>query len=224
MNAKPSKRTRRLPDVNAENPGSDPNEAIREYATPGIVVTWESGRCQHSTECVRGLPKVFDTTARPWIDPNGAAVDALVEVIDLVRVTRSATGRTTVGHALAREPETGPSSLPSSQRADSLRSWAASVLAVFDEHDLGLGLAANSAVAASLASLVSRSSLACSGVELGSGESCAARMQLMAGPRHVGLPPFAIERGVHLLDQHFALLHGLRTLRPASGEAHGVPQ
>ena len=78
----PSPRTRRLPDVNAENPGSDPTEAIREYAAPGIVVTWESGRCQHSTECVRGLPKVFDTTARPWIDPNGAAVDELVEVID----------------------------------------------------------------------------------------------------------------------------------------------
>jgi uncharacterized Fe-S cluster protein YjdI len=31
---------------------------------------------------VRGLPEVFDTTARPWIEPNGAAVDELVEVID----------------------------------------------------------------------------------------------------------------------------------------------
>lgn len=57
-------------------------EPTREYAAPGIVVTWEAGRCQHAAECVRGLPRVFDSQARPWIDPHGARVDEIVEVVD----------------------------------------------------------------------------------------------------------------------------------------------
>ena len=55
---------------------------VREYAGPGIVVTWEPGRCKHATECVRGLPQVFDRTVRPWIDPKNATADELVDVID----------------------------------------------------------------------------------------------------------------------------------------------
>lgn len=55
---------------------------INEYAAPGIVVTWEPGRCQHAAECVRGLPQVFNPEARPWIDPNAAAAEELVTVID----------------------------------------------------------------------------------------------------------------------------------------------
>ena len=65
-----------------ERTESGAGSEIREYAGPQIVVTWEPGRCQHAAECVRGLPQVFDTTARPWIQPEGATADALVEVID----------------------------------------------------------------------------------------------------------------------------------------------
>jgi uncharacterized Fe-S cluster protein YjdI len=77
----PRRGSPRLADVNVES-GTEGTGAIREYAAPGIVVTWESGRCQHSTECVRGLPQVFDTKARPWIAPDGATADELVEAID----------------------------------------------------------------------------------------------------------------------------------------------
>ena len=55
---------------------------IREYAAPGIVVTWEPARCQHSTNCIRGLPQVFDADARPWIDPTAAAVEDIVATVD----------------------------------------------------------------------------------------------------------------------------------------------
>ena len=55
---------------------------IREYAAPGIVVTWEPARCQHSTNCIRGLPKVFDAAARPWIDPTAAGVEDIVATVD----------------------------------------------------------------------------------------------------------------------------------------------
>jgi uncharacterized Fe-S cluster protein YjdI len=58
------------------------SESIREYDAPGITVTWEPGRCQHAAECVRGLPEVFDTARRPWIDPDAAPAEAIAEVID----------------------------------------------------------------------------------------------------------------------------------------------
>lgn len=55
---------------------------IREYAAPGIVVTWEAARCQHSTNCIRRLPQVFDVKARPWIDPTAASVEDIIETVD----------------------------------------------------------------------------------------------------------------------------------------------
>ncbi|MBO9520669.1 MAG: (4Fe-4S)-binding protein [Nocardioidaceae bacterium] len=61
---------------------SEEQARIREYGAPGIVITWEPGRCQHSTNCVRGLPQVFDNQARPWIDPTGAGVEDIVSTID----------------------------------------------------------------------------------------------------------------------------------------------
>ena len=56
--------------------------AIREYAAPGITVTWEASRCQHAAECIRGLPQVFDRDARPWINSAGADADEVVAVIN----------------------------------------------------------------------------------------------------------------------------------------------
>lgn len=58
------------------------SEDIHEYSAQGITVTWEPGRCQHATECVRGLPSVFDVGRRPWITPDAPEVEDLVEVID----------------------------------------------------------------------------------------------------------------------------------------------
>ena len=55
---------------------------IREYPAPKIVVTWEAERCQHVANCVRGLPHVFNTKARPWIDAHAAGVEELVAQID----------------------------------------------------------------------------------------------------------------------------------------------
>ncbi|WP_300681602.1 (4Fe-4S)-binding protein [Nocardioides sp.] len=59
-----------------------PDPSIREYAGRGVVITWEPGRCRHAAECVRGLPTVFDSQARPWIDAGGAGVEEIVAVVD----------------------------------------------------------------------------------------------------------------------------------------------
>lgn len=43
---------------------------IKAYEGPSITVTFEAGRCLHAAECVHGLPEVFDTARRPWIQPD----------------------------------------------------------------------------------------------------------------------------------------------------------
>lgn len=55
--------------------------AIRRYAREGAAVTFEAAKCQHAAECVRGLPTVFDTKARPWIQPEHGTIDELAAVI-----------------------------------------------------------------------------------------------------------------------------------------------
>lgn len=62
-------------------------EKIHEYRGEDIDVTWDQYRCIHAAECVRGLPAVFDTDNRPWVDPDEADADAVADVI-----TRCPTG------------------------------------------------------------------------------------------------------------------------------------
>lgn len=44
-------------------------------------MTYNVRRCIHAAECVRGLPAVFDTAKRPWIQPVNASGDAVAEVV-----------------------------------------------------------------------------------------------------------------------------------------------
>ena len=53
----------------------------REYAAQDIVVTYDVVRCIHAAECIRGLPQVFDTDKRPWIQPQQATADELAAQI-----------------------------------------------------------------------------------------------------------------------------------------------
>lgn len=38
--------------------------------------------CSHAAECVNNLPSVFRLNSRPWIDPDGASSE---EIIDSIR-------------------------------------------------------------------------------------------------------------------------------------------
>jgi uncharacterized Fe-S cluster protein YjdI len=44
----------------------------RLYTGPLVAVSFDADLCRHAAECVRGMPSVFDTSARPWIDPGRA--------------------------------------------------------------------------------------------------------------------------------------------------------
>jgi uncharacterized Fe-S cluster protein YjdI len=48
---------------------------LQVYETADITVTFEPALCQHSGNCVRGLPDVFDTRERRWIRPEKSSAD-----------------------------------------------------------------------------------------------------------------------------------------------------
>jgi CDGSH-type Zn-finger protein/uncharacterized Fe-S cluster protein YjdI len=53
----------------------------KAYRSEKIVVSFDIERCIHSEECVRGLPEVFDTEKRPWIQPDKSHPDRVAEVV-----------------------------------------------------------------------------------------------------------------------------------------------
>ncbi|EXG82209.1 (4Fe-4S)-binding protein [Cryptosporangium arvum] len=54
----------------------------KSYQGSDIAVTFDGGRCLHFAECVRGLPEVFDVTARPWISPDNADAAVVADVVE----------------------------------------------------------------------------------------------------------------------------------------------
>jgi uncharacterized Fe-S cluster protein YjdI len=51
------------------------------YTGPLLDVSFDGEVCQHSGNCVRGMPAVFDTEARPWIDPVAADDEASARLL-----------------------------------------------------------------------------------------------------------------------------------------------
>jgi uncharacterized Fe-S cluster protein YjdI len=56
--------------------------ARKIYEGPLVDVSFDGELCRHAAECIRGMPTVFDTSARPWIDPRNATTP---EQADLLR-------------------------------------------------------------------------------------------------------------------------------------------
>lgn len=54
----------------------------KEYSNGELTVVWKPGLCFHAKECVKGLPGVFNPKLKPWIKPEAATTDALIETID----------------------------------------------------------------------------------------------------------------------------------------------
>lgn len=57
------------------------SDRTKEYWSDEISVTYDADRCIHVAECIRGLPEVFDTKKRPWIQPGNAAADQVAAVV-----------------------------------------------------------------------------------------------------------------------------------------------
>jgi CDGSH-type Zn-finger protein/uncharacterized Fe-S cluster protein YjdI len=54
---------------------------IRLYEGADITIRYDANRCIHAAECVHGLGRVFDPKARPWIDPDGASAEEIMDVV-----------------------------------------------------------------------------------------------------------------------------------------------
>jgi CDGSH-type Zn-finger protein/uncharacterized Fe-S cluster protein YjdI len=66
--------------MSAKDPtrGRDP---ARTYANEAIEVRWEPRLCIHTQNCVRGLPEVFDSKARPWVRLDGADAARVADAV-----------------------------------------------------------------------------------------------------------------------------------------------
>jgi uncharacterized Fe-S cluster protein YjdI len=69
----------------------------KAYTGADVVVTFDASICQHSGNCVRGLPPVFDTSERPWINPDGAPARDVIAAVD--RCPSGALRYTLIEHA-----------------------------------------------------------------------------------------------------------------------------
>jgi uncharacterized Fe-S cluster protein YjdI len=56
-------------------------ETRKEYSNGEVTVVWQAHKCIHSTVCFKGLPRVFNPKARPWINVSGAETQKIVDQV-----------------------------------------------------------------------------------------------------------------------------------------------
>ena len=54
----------------------------KEYSNGEIIIEWHPEQCTHSTQCWRGLPRVFNPRARPWVNPEGATTEQIIAQVE----------------------------------------------------------------------------------------------------------------------------------------------
>ena len=54
---------------------------MQEYSNDKLTVRYDEKICIHAGKCVQGLPQVFDVNQKPWINVDGADVEALRQTI-----------------------------------------------------------------------------------------------------------------------------------------------
>ena len=57
------------------------NEKRIKYKSDEITVSFAPDLCIHSAECVRGLPSVFNTNKKPWVNIAGGTPDEIVSLV-----------------------------------------------------------------------------------------------------------------------------------------------
>lgn len=60
---------------------AEPKKITKKYTNGEVTVVWKPDICIHSTICFRGLPDVFDPRKRPWVTPEGAETQTIIEQV-----------------------------------------------------------------------------------------------------------------------------------------------
>jgi CDGSH-type Zn-finger protein len=75
-----------------------PRDKKRAYTGKETTVHFNLGICAHAAYCVTGLPGVFDVDKRPWVQPDNASAE---EILDVVRRCPSGALSATAGNETA---------------------------------------------------------------------------------------------------------------------------
>ena len=54
----------------------------KEYSNGEVTIVWKPKLCIHSTNCISGLPNVFDMNKRPWINADGASTEEMINQVN----------------------------------------------------------------------------------------------------------------------------------------------
>jgi len=55
---------------------------IKEYSNGELTVIWKPDLCIHSGNCVRLLPAVYHPKEAPWVKPENATTEELIDQIN----------------------------------------------------------------------------------------------------------------------------------------------
>lgn len=53
----------------------------KKYSNGEVTIVWKNKRCIHSVNCFNGLPAVFDPRRKPWIVPEGATTEEIINQV-----------------------------------------------------------------------------------------------------------------------------------------------
>lgn len=56
-------------------------KTTHKYTNGEVTIVWKPDSCIHSTLCWKGLKEVFNPAERPWIKPDGAATQQIIEQV-----------------------------------------------------------------------------------------------------------------------------------------------
>ena len=56
-------------------------DITKQYSNGEVTIVWKPDQCIHSTLCFKGLGNVFDPRKRPWISPEGANTEQIIQQV-----------------------------------------------------------------------------------------------------------------------------------------------
>ena len=59
----------------------DRKNITKEYTNGEVTVVWQAGKCIHAGKCVGNSPDVFQPKEKPWIKPENATTEKIIETV-----------------------------------------------------------------------------------------------------------------------------------------------